>query len=177
MEADTRPIYGSLQYPHMDFYLGKNPYMDISKVISANLTDWMSTTPSLDTFKKIALKSGVGFGTVQRTKNGDGNITVEKLTAIARAFGRHPAELMIQPESIDEAADIREYRRAVFDEAQRFKVSEPEPAALYSFPSLLVAELVAIAEKLNDAGLNRLIGHAQQLATTHPKSTKGNAAQ
>lgn len=151
--------------------------MDISKTIGGNLTAWMIDNQSLDTIEKVEAKSGVGFGTIRRTKNGEGNITVEKLTAIARAFGRHPAELMIQPEAIDEAADIREYRQSVFDEAQRFKVSEPEPAALYSFPSPLVAELVAIAEKLNDAGLNRLIGQAQQLTTTHPKSTKGNAAQ
>lgn len=68
--------------------------MDISATISENLSDWMSRTPTLDTFKKLSAKSGVGFGTVQRAKNGDGNITVDKLTAIAAAFGRTPAELL-----------------------------------------------------------------------------------
>ncbi len=68
--------------------------MDISATISENLSDWMARTPTLDTFKKLSAKSGVGFGTVQRAKNGDGNITVDKLTAIAAAFGRTPAELL-----------------------------------------------------------------------------------
>lgn len=68
--------------------------MDICTTISENLADWMARTPALDTFKKLSAKSGVGFGTVQRAKNGDGNITVEKLTAIAAAFGRTPAELL-----------------------------------------------------------------------------------
>lgn len=71
--------------------------MDTAQVIAANLTAWMAATPALDTLKKIAAKSGVGFGTVQRAKNGDGNITVEKLTAIAAAFGRQPAELLVDP--------------------------------------------------------------------------------
>lgn len=69
--------------------------MDIAKVISQNLTSWMEATPALDTFKKLSVRSGVGFGTVQRAKNGDGNITVEKLAAIAQAFGRQPAELLV----------------------------------------------------------------------------------
>jgi transcriptional regulator with XRE-family HTH domain len=71
--------------------------MDISKVISANLTAWMESTPALDTFKKLATKSGAGFGTVQRAKNGDGNITVEKLSMIAAAFGRAPSDLLVPP--------------------------------------------------------------------------------
>lgn len=68
--------------------------MDIAAIISANLTSWMAETPALDTFKKLSAKSGVGFGTVQRAKNGDGNITVEKLDMIAAVFGRTAAELV-----------------------------------------------------------------------------------
>ena len=68
--------------------------MDIANIISKNLADWMATTPGLDTLQKVEAKSGIGFGTVRRTRNGDGNITVEKLTAIAAAFGRTPAELL-----------------------------------------------------------------------------------
>ncbi len=69
--------------------------MDIARTISGNLTAWMEADPSLDTFKKVAARSGVGFGTVQRAKNGDGNLTVEKLALIARAFGRSPADLLV----------------------------------------------------------------------------------
>jgi hypothetical protein len=46
----------------------KNPEIDISKTISSKLSLWMETTPGLDTLKKVAAKSGVGFGTVQRAK-------------------------------------------------------------------------------------------------------------
>lgn len=68
--------------------------MDISKTIAANLSAWMAATPELDTIQKVEAKSGVGFGTVRRARNGDGNITVEKLTAIAAAFRQPPAALL-----------------------------------------------------------------------------------
>jgi len=72
----------------------ENPFMDTAAIISTNLTAWMAATPGLDTLQKLEARSGVGFGTIRRAKNGDGNITVDKLTAIAAAFGRLPAELM-----------------------------------------------------------------------------------
>lgn len=68
--------------------------MDISKVISANLSAWMDASPNLKTIKALAKASQVGFGTVQRAKNGDGNITVQNLEAIARAFRRRGVDLM-----------------------------------------------------------------------------------
>ena len=68
--------------------------MDIASIISENLTAWMAATPGLDTLQKLEAKSGTGFGTVRRAKNGDGNITVDRLAAIAAAFGRTPAELL-----------------------------------------------------------------------------------
>jgi len=68
--------------------------MDISDTISANLSAWMAAAPDLDTLKKVAAKSGVGFETVRRARNGDGNITVEKLAAIAAAFRQPPAALL-----------------------------------------------------------------------------------
>lgn len=68
--------------------------MDISSVISTNLTAWMAATPGLDTLQKLEARSGVGFGTIRRAKNGDGNLTVDRVAAIAAAFGRSPADLM-----------------------------------------------------------------------------------
>lgn len=79
----------------MAYLFKENPDMDIAKVIAENLTEWMREDASLDTLQKVESKSGVGFGTVRRAKNGDGNITVEKLAAIAQAFGRQPAELLV----------------------------------------------------------------------------------
>lgn len=68
--------------------------MGISDVISRNLTAWMAESPDLRTFKAVAARSGVGFGTVQRAKNGSGNVTIENLDLIARAFRRSVTELL-----------------------------------------------------------------------------------
>lgn len=109
----------------MVFYFSNNPFMDIAKTISANLTAWIGNNPGLDTFKKIAAASGVGFGAVQRAKNGDGNITVEKLSAIASAFKRHPAELLIPATAVKPAEKIGDYRRGIDGEALRLEINEP----------------------------------------------------
>lgn len=42
--------------------------MDIAKIIAKNLSEWMASTPGLDTLQKLEAKSGVGFGTVRRAK-------------------------------------------------------------------------------------------------------------
>jgi transcriptional regulator with XRE-family HTH domain len=60
--------------------------MDIAKIIGKNLTALMEAPAPLDTCQKLAAKSGVSFGTIQRIKNGEVNITVEKLTKIAIAL-------------------------------------------------------------------------------------------
>jgi len=71
--------------------------MDITDHIASNLDTWMASTPNLDTLKKVAARSGVGFGTVQRARNGDGNTTIKNLTAIAKAFNRSIEELLRAP--------------------------------------------------------------------------------
>lgn len=68
--------------------------MDIKKIIAANLSRWSTGRDDLNTAKKLATKAGIGFGTAQRAKNGSGNLTVENLCLIAKAFKRHPAELL-----------------------------------------------------------------------------------
>lgn len=159
----------------MVFYFDKNPLMDIAKVIGANLTAWMGDSPGLDTCKKVAEKSGVGFGTVQRAKNGDGNITVEKLTAIASAFRRHPAELMIPTAALKPLEKLGDYRRVIDGEALRLEVNEPTPKVL-GFPSPLQTELADVAEKINNDGMHRLIAKAQEIAEQYPRTSSGNAA-
>lgn len=164
-----------MQYPHMVFYLKNNPQMDIAKVIGANLTALMASHPGLDTFKKIAARSGVGFGTVQRAKNGDGNITVEKLTAIALAFGRHPAELMI-PDGACQGGEAGRYPKAVDADALRL-VAQDAAAVVVRIGSPLRDELAEIAERINDGGLHELIGEARQIAKRYPRADTGNAAR
>lgn len=71
--------------------------MDLTKNIAGNLSAWMADTPSLDTIKKVSSRSGVGFGTVQRAKNGDGNPTITNLGDIAKAFGKQVEDLIAPP--------------------------------------------------------------------------------
>jgi len=78
----------------MAYYLVNNPNMDITEVIAHNLSAWMGSHPSLDTLQKLSNASHVGFGTVRRAKNGDGNITVQNLEAVARAFKRSAIDLL-----------------------------------------------------------------------------------
>lgn len=83
----------------MDLFFCDHPSMDITATIAANLSRWMEAHPALNTLKKLASKSGVGFGTVQRAKNGSGNVTIQNLDAIATAFGRRTIDLLAIPRS------------------------------------------------------------------------------
>lgn len=86
-----------MQYPNMDYFLMDNPDMDIKKVIAENLNNWMEGHPRFGTIKPLAVASGVSFGTIQRVKKGEVNLTVEKVEAIARAFRRGAIDLMKDP--------------------------------------------------------------------------------
>lgn len=68
---------------------------NISETIAQTLSTWMDSTPLLSTLQKVAQKSGVGYGTLQRVRAGQGNVTVENLEKIAAAFGKTAAELML----------------------------------------------------------------------------------
>lgn len=131
--------------------------MDITDHIASNLDTWMASTPNLDTLKKVAARSGVGFGTVQRARNGDGNTTIKNLMAIAKAFDRSIEDLLRAP---------AEYAKGgmVTDLPARQPVIQP-----------LTAELIAVAETISDRGQAELIGRAKELALHHPRS-KGNRA-
>lgn len=72
--------------------------MDISQRIAHNLSVWMAATRGRETLMQVAKASGVGFGTVRRAKNGDGNLTVQNLEMIAAAFRRQAVELLAEPE-------------------------------------------------------------------------------
>ena len=68
--------------------------MDIHQLIAANLGAWMEATPSMNTIRKVSDRSGVGFGTVRRIRNGDGNPTIANLVDIAKAFKRPVQDLI-----------------------------------------------------------------------------------
>lgn len=138
---------------------GNNPHMDISKTISENLTAWMATTPSLDTFKKVAAKSGVGFGTVQRAKNGDGNITVEKLAAIAAAFGRSPSDLV---------TPAMQYAPASTATASPLPAHEPAAPQWKTVRAERIEAINTLLAQTDDYGLVALLEKAKDVARDYP---------
>ena len=73
--------------------------MDITRIISVNLSAWMASSDRLNTVMAVSSASGVGFGTVRRAKNGESNITVQNLEAIARAFKKTAIDLLEMPRS------------------------------------------------------------------------------
>lgn len=115
----------------MDSLFRENPYMAIAKTISRNLTAWMDATPALDTLQKLEAKSGVGFGTIRRAKNGEGNITVEKLEAIAAAFGQ-PAAALLAEARAPEPLYLNEPRASYSSDplAERYEAASPAARAV-----------------------------------------------
>ena len=129
--------------------------MEITDHISANLSAWMDSTPSLGTLKKVAAKAGICFGTVRRAKNGDGNTTIKNLTAIARAFNRSIEYLLRAPANYAKGGMVTDF-----------------PARQAVVPPL-ISELTEIADSMSDRGQAELIGRAKELALRHPRA-KGN---
>lgn len=97
MERHSKPIYGFLQYPQTGLFARHNPCMGIMQTVAMNIAAWRASYPELDGLKKIALRAGIGFGTVQRASSGDGNVTVNTLEAIAGAFHRRAIDLLSDP--------------------------------------------------------------------------------
>ncbi len=64
-------------------------------IIGKNLTELMKSDMSLNTLDKVATKSGVGRGTVDRMKKADVAVTVDTLEAIANTFKLQPWQLLI----------------------------------------------------------------------------------
>jgi len=136
--------------------------MDITKIIAANLDAWMRASESLNTLKKVSSRAGIGFGTVQRARNGDGNTTVQNLAAIAKAFRRRPEDLLYIVNPHDQPYPLA-------DNVVGLGVREPPP-----MPPL-IAELMAVAESINERGLAELIGRAKEIAAQHPKARANRA--
>lgn len=136
--------------------------MEITKIIAANLDAWMRASESLNTLKKVSSRAGIGFGTVRRARNGDGNTTVQNLAAIAKAFRRRPEDLFQIASRPDQAYPLA-------DNVVGLGVREPSP-----MPPL-ITELMAVAESINDRGLAELIGRAKEMAAQHPKARANRA--
>lgn len=158
MSGDGRAVYGSCQQPPMAYPYTDNYSMKITDHISANLSAWMAGNDSLDTCKKVSARSGVGFGTVRRTKNGDGNPTITNLYAIARAFNRRVEDLLAAPEG---------------EKSNVVPLGISEPPAPTCAP--IVREIIDLVERMEDRGKWELIGEARMLARLYPKQKNSGA--
>jgi transcriptional regulator with XRE-family HTH domain len=153
----------------MAFDKRENPYMDITKIISKNLDAWMNNNPALDTIQKLEDKSGVGFGTIRRTRKGEGNITVEKLASIALAFKRHPAELLIEAAG-DAKAQFSVDASSVTDSTARH-VAEQSPAPPFILRSPRqrnIDEIQDVLERINDSGIVAILEFSKHVARDQP---------
>lgn len=63
------------------------------------MSAWMNASANLGTLKALSKASGVGFGTIQRARNSDGDIIVQNLEAITRAFKRTAIDLLAAPDT------------------------------------------------------------------------------
>ena len=92
--------------------------MDITRTISTNLANWMEIHPKLNTLEKLSEASGVGFGTVRRIRNNEGNPTVKNIAAIAAAFRRKPTDLLTPP------PELYEFSKSTMLSAEEMKADE-----------------------------------------------------
>jgi transcriptional regulator with XRE-family HTH domain len=107
-----------------------NPIMDITEIISRNLSAWMAENPSLGTLEKVSERSGVGYGTVRRAKTGSGNTTANNLEDIARAFGRSAADIVSETDVAPKPAEVVDLVKTVDALTSSGKLSAAEIRAM-----------------------------------------------
>lgn len=129
---------------------------NINDTIAKNLGAWMKKSHDKDTLKKLSSRSGVGFGTVRRMKNGDANATIKNLALVADAFGKTVIDLMtpIPPEHqytpapAPEPQPLADVLPMTGPTNERERLIEKINAEL---PALNEYGLVAVLEKAKDA--------------------------
>lgn len=132
--------------------------MDIVARVAHNLSAWMSAHPDLRSIKKVAARSGVGFGTVQRAKNGDGNITIRNLELIARAFRRPVEDLMGMEYTAGRVLPM---------------VQAQEPRLAYAGR---LKELMDIVAEMDDLSQAELLGRAKEMTFRCAKTPQNKAS-
>lgn len=137
--------------------------MGITDTISQNLKAWMSADPYLKTIKQVEAKAKVGFGTVRRARKGEGNITVEKLEALARAFGRDPADLLKPPAT----------NYAVVEEPQHPYCEPTKLSSGNRSRDARILSIVALLHQTDDYGLVAMLEKAKDVVRDYPRSTPG----
>jgi len=82
----------------------------------------MRKTPALDTQLKVAAACGLSPSTISRILNGSVAAHVEVLDAIAKAFGRQPADLLRSAADTSLRYDVARY--AQLPDAQKDRVEK-----------------------------------------------------
>lgn len=155
----------------MDFIFVNNPYMDILKTISTNLTRWMAETPGLGTLEEVAAASKVGFGTVRRIKNCQVNPTIKNLELIASAFKKRGADLLVATDVFYEVASPSKEVKANTNMAAVIDFHNPDA----EHPTIL--EALTLMRKMDDAGKARALKHIRLVAEDHIQVHKTNKEQ
>lgn len=141
--------------------------MDINRIISSNLTAWMESGKGPTTLKEVARRSGVGFGTAQRVKNGIGNTTIQNLDLIASAFGRSVIELISESSAYGTAA-----------KATELPLNSKHKAAVYDLgktnEDFVISEVVSILRTMDEKGRRAALKHVKLVAEEHSAITKTN---
>lgn len=68
--------------------------MTLEAILAQNLTTLMAEKPGLDTVEKVAVRAGVGRGTVDRLKKAEVSAKLETVELLAAAFGVPPVQLL-----------------------------------------------------------------------------------
>lgn len=84
-----------------------------ANVVSKNLKRLMAENPHLGTLEKLSEASNVGYGTVRRARNGDGNSTRKTLEKLARAFKVPLEELTRDPDEPRDDSPVEELVRLI----------------------------------------------------------------
>jgi transcriptional regulator with XRE-family HTH domain len=151
----------------MGFYWMNNPSMDTAKRIANNLSRLMEQAKDLNTIAAVAKASGVGFGTVQRAKNGDGNLTVANLELLAHAFRRSARDLLVE--------DCVGYRTAAV--LPSIGVAERSPLAAPSQEDSDIARVVDMMRSLTHDGRGRVVAYTQGIIENDQFRRKANGAR
>lgn len=103
-----------------------NPHMSdaIKQNMSARLNKLMKDTPSMNTIKKVAVKSGVSYGTVRRIRvNEPIDPSIGNVESLAESFGLSLIEFV---SAYDEQTELTEQERLLI---KNIRSLSPEDAA------------------------------------------------
>jgi transcriptional regulator with XRE-family HTH domain len=129
------------------------------KIVATNLRRWMANDSELNSQPKLSLKSKVSQSHIGRILREESSATVDMLEDIAKAFKRHPADLLQAGDYADGAT------------VKSLALNEPEQSHTIGLPAQL-SQLLDVAHRLSRDGQHVLLGQANELVKQYPLKTK-----